>query len=224
MRRTHVAMVGALPVLGLLAPALPPAASADIVTSRDRGGVPPEMVERFALTPAERRALDIDSVQITGQEGLGAVIDVRFKADAPRAPGALRRVELDLDPPTEGFVDVRVGSSVKFLLRGAGYAGLERVGVVSSVGARRAHGVPVEADSQEIALDPADTTPHRHECVEAAPMYDDITQAIGALDTRIFRLERSGRREGRAWRRLRAKHDVALGLGGDAEGAYPRIC
>jgi hypothetical protein len=53
--------------------------------------------------------------------------------------------------------------------------------VVSSVGARRTEGAPVEADSQEISLDPADTTPHRHECVEAAPMYDDITEALGAL-------------------------------------------
>jgi hypothetical protein len=35
---------------------------------------------------------------------------------------------LDLGPPTEGFVDVRVGSSVKSLLRGAGYAPLERAG------------------------------------------------------------------------------------------------
>lgn len=38
MKRTPVAMVRCLPVLGLLAPALalPPAAPADIVTSRDR--------------------------------------------------------------------------------------------------------------------------------------------------------------------------------------------
>jgi hypothetical protein len=115
MRAPRSTMLRCVQVLGLLALALPSAASADVVTSRDRGGLPAEMVERFALTPAERRALDIDSVQMTGQEGLGAVIDVRFKADVPRAPGTLRRVELDLAPPTEGFVDVRVGSSVKFL-------------------------------------------------------------------------------------------------------------
>jgi hypothetical protein len=212
-------------VLALGVPALvPPAASADVVTSRDRGGVPPEMVERFALTPAERRALDIDSVQMTGHEGLGVVIDVRFKADVPRAPGTLRRVELDLDPPTEGFVDVRVGSSVKFLLRGAGYAGLRRVRVVSSVAGRRAQGSPVEVDSQEIALDPADTTPRRLECVEMAPMYDDLTEAIGALTTRRFRMERDGTPRERAYQRVRANLGVAFALGGDAEVRYPRTC
>jgi hypothetical protein len=204
--------------------ALPAAAPADVVTSRDRDGVAADVAERFALTAAERRALDIDSVQVMGHEGLGVVIDVRFKADVPRVrpgPGALRRVDVVLDLPTRGLVDVRVGGSVKFLLRGAGYARLERVQVASNVGPRRAEGAPVLADSHELFLDPADTTPHRHECIEAAPMYDDITQAIGALDVRIFRLERTGTREGETWRRLRAKRDVALALGGDAEVRYP---
>jgi hypothetical protein len=53
----------ALMALSLLALALPAAAPADIVTSRDRNGVAPDVAQRFALTTAERRALDIDSVQ-----------------------------------------------------------------------------------------------------------------------------------------------------------------
>jgi hypothetical protein len=48
-------------------------------------------------------------------------------------------------------------------------------------------------------------------------------RVVGALDTRIFRLERRGLREGQA-RRLRAKRDLALALGGDAEVRYPRTC
>lgn len=212
-------------VLGTLAltTTLTATAAADIVTSLDRDGVAPDVAERFALTAAERRALDIDSVQVMGHEGLGVVVDVHFKRDVPRVRGALRHVELVLDPPTVGFVDVRVGCSVKLLLRGGGYSKLERVQVVSSVGSRRADGAPVPADSHELSLDPADTTPHRHERIEAGPMYDDITQAIGALDARIFRLERAGRREG-PWRRLRAKLGVALALGGEAEARYPRTC
>ena len=57
---------------------------------------------------------------------------------------------------------------------------------------------------------------HRHE-----PRPGRITEAIGALDVRIFRLERAGTREGESWRRLRAKRGVALALGGDAEVRYP---
>jgi hypothetical protein len=119
---------------------------------------------------------------------------------------------------------VRVGSSVKFLLRGAGYAGLGRVRVVSSVGGRRAQGTPVEVDSQEIALDPADTTPHSHECVEMAPMYDDLTEAIGALTTRRYRMERDGTPRERAYERVRAKLGLAFAFGGDAEVRYPSTC
>jgi hypothetical protein len=44
-----------------------------------------------------------------------------MKPATPR--GALiLRVELVTDPPLDGFVDVRVGSSAKFVPRGAGYA------------------------------------------------------------------------------------------------------
>jgi hypothetical protein len=210
--------------LSLLALALPGAASADIVTSRDRDGVALDVAERFALTAAERRALDIDSVQLMGHEGLGVVVDVRFKADVPRARGALRRVELVSEPSTPGFVDVRVGSSIKFLLKGAGYARLKRVEVVSNVGPRRAEGAPVAADSHEISLDPADTTPRRLECGEIDPMYDDLTDAIGALTTRRFRMEREGTPREQAYRRVRASLGLAFSLGGDAEVRYLRAC
>lgn len=55
-------------------------------------------------------------------------------------------------------------------------------------------------------------------------MYDDITEALGALAARMFRLERGGMRESRRWRRLREKRGLALALGGDAEVRYPRTC
>ena len=210
--------------LSLLALALPGAASADIVTSRDRDGVAPDVAERFALTAAERRALDIDSVQLMGHEGLGVVVDVRFKADVPRARGALRRVELVSEPSTPGFVDVRVGSSIKFLLKGAGYARLKRVEVVSNVGPRRAEGAPVAADRHETSLDPADTTPRRLECGEIDPMYDDLTDAIQALTVRRFRMEREGVPREQAYQRIRGRLGLAFTLGGDAEVAYPRAC
>jgi hypothetical protein len=216
---------GAL-ALALLALALPADAFADVVTSRDHGGVAPDVAERFALMAAERRALDIDSVQLAGHERLGITIDVRFNGDVPRrtGPGALRRVELVTDPPLEGFVDVRVRSSVKFLLRGSGYAGLTRVEVHSSVGPRRADGQAVPADGQDLVLFQAATTPRRLECGEAGVMYDDINDSIGALDTRIFRLERTSSERGPEWQRLREKRDVPFGLSGDLELRYPRAC
>jgi hypothetical protein len=212
--------------LALLASVLPAEAFADVVTRRDTDGVASDVAERLALTAAERRALDIDSIQVAGDERLGITVDLRFKADIPRrtGAGALRRVELVTDPPLEGLVEVRVGSSVKFVLRGPGYAELGRVTVVASVGPRRAGGTAVPADSQELVLHRATTTPRRLECGEASVMYDDINTSVGALDTRIFRLERPPFEPGLEWRRLRAKRDVALGLSGDLELRYPRVC
>lgn len=224
----------AAPCLLFLALAVPAAARADIVTSRDRDGVAPDVAERFALTAAERRALDIDSVQLMGHEGLGVVVDVRFKADVPRVragAGALRRVQVVLHPApdrAEGRTAVvRVGSTVTLLLLGSGFADLRRVEVVALVGPRRASppgGTPVPADSHEISLDPADTTPRRLECGEVNPMYDDLTEAIGALDVRRFRMERAGTPREQAYQRVRASLGVALTLGGHAEVAYPRAC
>ncbi len=223
-----------LTALGLLALALPAAAGADIVTSRDRDGVAPDVAERFALTGAERRALDIDSVQLMGHEGLGVVVDVRFKADVPRVregAGALRRVRVALDPAPDRAEErtalVRVGSTVKLLLLGPGFADLRRVEVVSLVGPRRASppgGTAVPADTHEISLDPADTTPGRLECGEINPMYDDLTDAIQALTVRRFRMERAGTPRERAYQRVRARLGLAFSLGGEAEVAYPRAC
>jgi hypothetical protein len=218
----HRAAVG----LALLTLAVTPDALADVVTRRDADGVRPDVAERFALTAAERRALDIDSVQLAGHERLGITIDVRLKGGVPHrtAAGALRRVELVTDPPLEGFVDVRVGNSVKFVLRGPGYARLRRIELVSSVGPRRAGGTAVPADGQEVVLHRAATTPRRLECGEASVMYDDINESIGAIDTRIFRLERTRSESGPEWQRLRAKRDVPFGLSGDLEGRFPTTC
>jgi hypothetical protein len=212
--------------LALLAPALPAGALADVVTRRDLDGLTPDMAERFALTAAERRALDIDSVQIAGHDPVGVTIDVRFKADVPRrtGDGALRRVDLVTEPPLDGFVNARAGSSVKFVLRGPGYAQLNRVEVLSSLGPGRANGVPLPADAQELSLHRAATTPRRLECGEAAVMWDDIYEALGALETRMFRLERAGSARGAEWQRLRTKRDVPFGLSGDLEGRYARVC
>jgi hypothetical protein len=217
-----------------LALALPPAAIADIVTQRDHDGVAPDVAERFALTAAERRALDIDSIQLMGHEGLGVVVDVRFKADVPRVrqgAGALRRVRVVLHPAPDRAERrtalVRVGSTVKLLLLGAGFADLRRVEVVSLVGPRRASppgGTAVPADTHEVLLDPADTTPRRLECGEIDPMYDDLTEAIGALTTRRFRMEQEGTPREHAYQRVRARLGVAFTFGGDAEVRYPRAC
>jgi hypothetical protein len=221
-------------LLGLLALAFPAAAPADIITSRDRDGVAPDVAERFALTAAERRALDIDSVQVMGHEGLGIVIDVRFKADVPRVrtgAGALRRIRVVLHPEPERAEGrralVRVGSTVKLLLLGRGFANLERVEVVSLVSPRRASppgNTAAQADSHEVVLDPADTTPRRLECGELDPMYDDLTEAIGALTVRRFRMERAGTAREQAYERVRANLGVAFSFGGDAEVRYPRVC
>jgi hypothetical protein len=55
-------------------------------------------------------------------------------------------------------------------------------------------------------------------------MYDDLTEAIGALTTRRFRMERDGTPRERAYSRVRAKLGLAFALGGDAEVRYPGSC
>jgi hypothetical protein len=201
-------------------------ARADIVTSRDRDGVASDVAERHALTAAERRALDIDSVQVMGHEGLGAVVDVRFKADVPRARGALRQVRVTLDPAPDPARTalVRVGGTVKLLLLGPGFADLTRVEVASLVGARRSGGAAVPADAHELPVDPADTTPSRLDCGEIDPMYDDLTEAINAFTIRRERMRRAGTPRPEAYRRVQAGLGLALTLGGHAEVAYPRAC
>lgn len=218
-------------LLGLLVVALVPAsASADVVSQRDRDGVAPDLAERLGLTKAERRALDVGSVQVIGHEGLGAVVDVRFKGDVPRVrpvPGALRRVRVTLHPVPDRVESrsalVRTGSSVKLLFRGPGFAGLERVEVTSLVGSRRAGGAAVAADGLELFLDPADTTPRRLECLEMQPLYQDLTDAITALTVRRFRMEEEAP-DSPALRRVRASLGLAFTLGGEAEVRYPRSC
>ena len=68
------------------------------------------------------------------------------------------------------------------------------------------------------------TTPGRLECGEIDPMYDDLTEAIGALTTRRFRMEQEGTPREHAYQRVRARLGVAFTLGGDAEVRYPRAC
>jgi hypothetical protein len=72
--------IGPVLVLGALALALPAQAAADSVTARDQGGVPGKVAERFRLTADERRTLDIASLQVTGQEGVGVSSTFASKA------------------------------------------------------------------------------------------------------------------------------------------------
>jgi hypothetical protein len=69
------------------AAALPTSASADSVKRYEQTGVPRSVVERFALTGDERRALDISSMRVTGAEGFGVMLEVRLHGDFQRRIG-----------------------------------------------------------------------------------------------------------------------------------------
>jgi hypothetical protein len=145
---------------------------------------------------------------------------------------------------------VRGARRVRFLLQGAGFAGLERVEVVALPRAPRTARVSpaaVRADAAEVALDPATTRPDRFECDELDPIYADLTRAIALLDVLRFRLDedryeleealrktrdaaRRSKLQGRL-RRVRATRGrvqdtlfLALTLGGDVEVIYGETC
>jgi hypothetical protein len=158
----HVRVRVAVPLLLALAAlaflALPSAADAGSITKRDRGGVSNKVAKRFDLTRRERRALDVQSVQVTGRNNLGVVVDVLFKGNVERliGRGHLRRaaIALVLEPRsrrvnssvivTQGAARsqrvrrrtsstragaIRTGRSVKFFIQGPGFGGVRAVKV-----------------------------------------------------------------------------------------------
>jgi len=154
--RLAVPLLLAFAALALLA--LPSVADAGSITKRDRGGVSNKVAKRFNLTRKERRALDVASVQVTGRNNLGVVIDVRFKGNVERliGRGHLKRaaIALVLQPRsrrvnssvivTQGPARsqrvrrrtqsnragaVRTGRSVKFFIQGPGFGGVKAVNV-----------------------------------------------------------------------------------------------
>jgi hypothetical protein len=155
----HVRVRRVAPLLAIAvaaALALPTAADAGSITKRDRGGVSNKVAKRFHLTKKERRALDVASVQITGRNNLGVVVDVRFKGNVERllGRGHLKRaaIAMILEPRarnvnssvivTQGPAKsqrvrrrtqsnqagaIRTGRSVKFFIRGGGFGGVKAV-------------------------------------------------------------------------------------------------
>lgn len=77
--RRGLALAVAVALLAVLAPA----ASAGVSAKRDRGAVPGDL----GLSKKERRALDIASVRLFAQDGLGLVAVVVFKGNVERALG-----------------------------------------------------------------------------------------------------------------------------------------
>jgi hypothetical protein len=153
--RTAVLLL-ALAALALLA--LPSAADAGSITKRDRGGVSNKVAKRFNLIRKERRALDVASVQVSGRNNFGVVVDVRFKGNVERLVGRghLKRaaIALILEPKsrsakssvivTQGPPNaqrirrrtrsnqagaIRTGRSVKFFIDGGGFGGVRAVKV-----------------------------------------------------------------------------------------------
>jgi hypothetical protein len=147
-----------LAVSAVVALALPTPADAGSITKRDRGGVSSKVAKRFNLTRQERRALDVASVQVTGRNNLGVVVDVRFKGNVERLVGRghLKRAAIALilepksrsakssvivtqGPPTSQRIRrrtrsnsagaIRTGRSVKFFIQGDGFGGVRAVKV-----------------------------------------------------------------------------------------------
>jgi hypothetical protein len=154
--RFAVPLLLALAALALLA--LPGAADAGSITKRDKGGVSKKAAKRFNLTRKERRALDVASVQVTGRNNLGILVDVRFKGNVERliGRGHLKRaaIALVLEPKSRNVNSsvivtqgparsqrirkrtqsdragaVRTGRSVKFFIQGPGFGGVKAVKV-----------------------------------------------------------------------------------------------
>ena len=107
-----------LALAAIVALVLPASASAGSLTKRDRGGVSKALTNRLHLTTQERRALDIASVQVTGKEVFGVVVDVRFKGNVERriGRGHLKRaaIALVLEPRS------RRAKSTVIVTQGAG--------------------------------------------------------------------------------------------------------
>jgi hypothetical protein len=140
------------------AAALPTSASADSVKRYEQTGVPRSVVERFALTDDERRALDISSMRVTGAEGFGVMLEVRLHGDFQRRIGrsGLRRGALAVSlhsaastvtvltrgeavrsqrvlrsPAETAAVAVRTGRTVRVFVHTPGFGAVERVEAVS---------------------------------------------------------------------------------------------
>lgn len=147
-----------LAISAVAALALPTPADAGSITKRDRGGVSKKIAKRFNLTGKERRALDVASVQVSGKNDLGLVVDVLFKGNVERliGRGHLKRaaIALVLEPKsrraksavivTQGSARtqrvrrrtrsnkagaIRTGRSVKFFIQGGGFGDVKAVKV-----------------------------------------------------------------------------------------------
>lgn len=154
--RLAVPLLLAISALALLA--MPSPADAGSITKRDRGGVPSKVAKRFGLSGKERRALDVASVQVSGRNNLGVVVDVRFKGNVerligrghlkraaialilePRSRSAKSAVIVTQGPPNAQRVRrqtrsdnagaIRTGRSVKFFIQGGGFGGVKAVKV-----------------------------------------------------------------------------------------------
>jgi hypothetical protein len=154
--RFAVPLLLAIAALALLA--LPSPAQAGGITKRDRGGVSKKVAKRFHLNKKERRALDVASVQVTGRNNLGVVVDVRFKGNVERLVGRghLKRaaIALVLEPRSRRVNSavivnqgparsqrvrrrtqstragaIRSGRTVKFFIQGGGFGGVRGVKV-----------------------------------------------------------------------------------------------
>jgi hypothetical protein len=202
------------------AAALPASASADSVKRYEQTGVPRSVVERFALTDDERRALDISSMRVTGAEGFGVMLEVRLHGDFQRRIGrsglrhgalavslhsaastvtvltrgeAVRSQRVLRSPAETAAVAVRTGRTVRVFVHTPGFGAIERVEAVSFA---RGPAAPsdlrgsTEADTMELQLDPVETTPAFASCDELEHIYDGITRALGGTDKLVFRLER----------------------------------
>lgn len=153
--------VGLAAVLVVGAVLLPSSSAADSVKRYDQDGVPRSVVERFALTDDERRALDISSMRVTGAEGFGVLVEIRLHGDFQRRIGrrglrrgalalslysaggpasavtvltrgeAVRRQQVLRSPAQTAAVAVRTGRTVRVLVQTPGFAAIERVEVVS---------------------------------------------------------------------------------------------
>jgi hypothetical protein len=226
-------------VLLLLGLALPAVASAAVIVERDTGGVPASVAGSLGMSSAERQALDVASVQVTGQEGLGMIVEVRFRGSVERrlGRGALRRVELVLHHESgersvmkmRGAIDnqsarhrtsfaeegaVRDRATVKFILRGGGFSGVTEAEIrVFSGGAG-------EADRAGVRVRPFITTPAEFECDEVDRMYDDLTDATAALDRHTALIEA---RERAVPPQVEDTLALVLGLGGRVELIHGQI-
>jgi hypothetical protein len=219
------------------AAALPTSASADSVKRYEQTGVPRSVVERFALTDDERRALDISSMRVTGAEGFGVMLEVRLHGDFQRRIGrsGLRRGALAVSlhsaastvtvltrgeavrsqrvlrsPAETAAVAVRTGRTVRVFVHTPGFGAVERVEAVSFA---RGPAAPsdlrgsTQADTMELQLDPVETMPTFAACDELEHIYDGITRALGGTDELVFRLERLAAGLAAELRRTRAKRE-----------------